>query len=71
MSNFKGNSNVVSYEDHMIVPHEDGKGWDILIRMELLTPMVNYQLKTPMTEEVVKYSFRQDTDMKQAPMTVS
>jgi serine/threonine protein kinase len=36
MARFKGNSNIVSYEDHMIVPHDDGKGWDILIRMELL-----------------------------------
>ena len=36
MAQFKGNSNIVSYEDHMIVPHADGKGWDILIRMELL-----------------------------------
>ncbi len=39
MSKFKGNSNVVSYEDHSIVPKKDGFGWDILIRMELLTPL--------------------------------
>ena len=39
MSKLKGHSNIVSYEDHKIVPHKDGIGWDILIRMELLTPL--------------------------------
>lgn len=38
MSKMKGNSNIVSYEDHKVIRHEDGIGWDILIRMELLTP---------------------------------
>ena len=41
MSRLRGNSNIVSYEDHMIMPHEDGYGYDILIRMELLTSLVN------------------------------
>ena len=39
MSRLKGHSNIVSYEDHQIIPHEDGIGWDILIRMELLRPI--------------------------------
>ena len=39
MSKLKGHSNIVSYEDHKMFPHEDGVGWDILIRMELLTPL--------------------------------
>ena len=39
MSELKAQSNIVSYEDHKIVPHKDGIGWDILIRMELLTPL--------------------------------
>lgn len=42
MSRLKGNSNIVSYEDHMIIEHEDDIGWDILIRMELLTPLISY-----------------------------
>lgn len=42
MAEFKGNSNIVSYEDHMVVEHRDGIGWDILIRMELLTPLLEY-----------------------------
>lgn len=42
LSKLKGNSNIVSYEDHMVIPHEDGIGYDVLIRMELLTPLQNY-----------------------------
>ena len=42
LSRLKGNSNIVSYEDHMIIPNPEGEGvgWTILIRMELLTPLV-------------------------------
>lgn len=36
MERFKGNSNIVSYEDHMVIEHKNSIGWDILIRMELL-----------------------------------
>lgn len=42
MERLKGNSNIVSYEDHKIIPHRDGLGWDVLIRMELLTPLPKY-----------------------------
>ncbi len=36
MEKLKGNTNIVSYEDHRVIRHEDGTGWEILIRMELL-----------------------------------
>ena len=39
MSALKGNSNIVSYENHKFVPRENGVGYDILILMELLTPL--------------------------------
>lgn len=42
MSKFKGTSNIVSYEDHIIEENKDSIGWTIYIRMELLTPMYNY-----------------------------
>lgn len=42
MSQLKGNSNIVSYEDHNVVEHDGEPGWDIYIRMELLTPLTNY-----------------------------
>jgi len=52
MSKLKGNSNVVSYEDHQVIPH-DGKriGWDILIRMELLTPLLDYAQNSELTRK--------------------
>lgn len=42
MSKLKGESNIVSYEDHEVIQHETGIGWDILIQMELLTPLMKY-----------------------------
>lgn len=53
MAQFKGTSNIVSYEDHMIVPHEDGHGWDILIRMEMLTSLPEYINQHGLTQEQV------------------
>ncbi|MBR6526977.1 MAG: protein kinase [Lachnospiraceae bacterium] len=53
MSQLKGNSHIVSYEDHMVVQHEEGVGWDILIRMELLTTLPDYGKKHPLTENDV------------------
>ena len=55
MSKLKGNSNIVSYEDHQIIPHEDGIGYDVLIRMELLTPLLDRMMQSRLDEkEVVK-----------------
>ena len=42
MEQLKGHSNIVSYEDHEIHPKEDGIGWNIFLRMELLTPLTKY-----------------------------
>lgn len=52
MSMLKGNSNIVSYEDHDVKKRADYPGWDIFIRMELLTPM-NEFFKTHNTRENV------------------
>jgi serine/threonine protein kinase len=55
MSKLKGNSNIVSYEDHIVIPHEDKIGWDILIRMELLTPLMEYAKNADFSErDVIK-----------------
>lgn len=55
MSKLKGNSNIVSYEDHMVTEHKTGIGWDILIRMELLTPLLDYIQRHPLTRmDVIK-----------------
>lgn len=49
MSKFKGTANIVSYEDHDVIEHADGQGWDIIIRMELLTPLKTFTLNNPFT----------------------
>lgn len=47
MSHLKGMTNVVSCEDYEVIPHDNGMGWDILIRMELLTPLLEYAYDHP------------------------
>lgn len=42
MTKLRGNSNIVSIEDYDVIEHKDEIGWDIFIRMELLTPMNKY-----------------------------
>ena len=39
MVDMKGHSNVVYCDDFRYVQHEDGIGWDIYIKMEMLTPL--------------------------------
>ena len=53
MSKLKGNSNVVSYEDHKVIEHKNEIGWDILIRMELLTPLMRYVRNHPLDRDSV------------------
>lgn len=53
MAKLKANSNIVSYEDHAVVKHADGIGWDILIRMELLTPLLDYAYQHPFTRREI------------------
>lgn len=53
MSELKSHPNIVSYEDHQVTPHKDSLGWDILIRMELLTPLLDYQLSRRLAERDV------------------
>ncbi len=38
----RGNTNIVAYEDHCIIPKKSGVGYDIFIRMEHLTPLTKY-----------------------------
>ena len=39
MNSLRGTSHVVSFEDHAFIRRENEIGWDILIRMELLTSL--------------------------------
>lgn len=55
LEELKGNSNIVSYEDHMIHRSEDGMSFTIMIKMELLTPLKSLLAERPLTpEEVMK-----------------
>ena len=50
VNQLKGNTNVVSFENHQVIEHKDGIGWDILVQMELLTPFQEFQKKHPIAE---------------------
>lgn len=55
MDSLKGVQNIVSVEDYKVVENAQGIGWDIFIRMELLTPFNNYICNKQMTEsDVIK-----------------
>lgn len=49
MAELKGVSNIVSYEDHQVIERTDRFGWDVLIRMELLTPVSDHIARCGMT----------------------
>ena len=53
MSRLKGNSHIVSFEDYKVIEHTDDIGWDILIRMEKLTPLIEFMKDHPMTRSDV------------------
>lgn len=42
MESLKGTQNIVSIEDFKVIEEENGTRWVILIRMELLTPLIRY-----------------------------
>lgn len=55
MESLKGTQNIVSVEDYKVVEHDGEIGWEIYIRMELLTPFNTYLQGKTMTEaEVLK-----------------
>ena len=55
MARLKGTANVVNYEDHTVIPHETGIGWDIIIRMELLQPLFDFSKGNEFTrQDIIK-----------------
>ena len=53
MASLKGNKNVVYCDDVRQIQHEDGIGWDIYIKMELLTPLVKTLGREISEEQVI------------------
>jgi serine/threonine protein kinase len=58
MRQFRGTSHIVSLEDHQIIPKttsHNSIGWDILIRMELLTSLSDHAAQSPLAKaDIVK-----------------
>ena len=54
MREMNGASNIVNCDDFRIIPHADGIGWDILIKMELLTPLTRALDVKPSDEQVIR-----------------
>ena len=55
MKELQGESNIVSCDDFTMVPHEDGIGGDIFIRMELLTSLQQILRERSLSEqEIIK-----------------
>ena len=55
MESFKGVQNIVSVEDYKVLENKEEIGWNIFIRMELLTPFNKYTADKKLTEtEVIK-----------------
>lgn len=55
MESFKGVQNIVSVEDYKVIEKKDKIGWDIYIRMELLTPFNTYICDKTLSEnEIIK-----------------
>ena len=51
MRELNGQTNIVNCADFATVPHNDGIGWDVYIRMELLTPLTVVMRQKKLTEE--------------------
>ncbi|HQA57514.1 MAG TPA: DUF5050 domain-containing protein [Acetivibrio sp.] len=55
MYSLKGNSNIVGYEDHMVIERDNPPGWDILIRMEYLKTLRDFIEESMLTrKDVIK-----------------
>ncbi len=53
METLKGVQNIVNVEDYKVIKKENEIGWEIYIRMELLTPLNSCFLRKPISEEEV------------------
>lgn len=53
LAKLKGNSYIVNYEDHQIIENEEELSWDVLIKTELLTPLVEHSIDHPLKEKDV------------------
>jgi len=50
MHSLRGYTNIVAYEDHLIKPKANGIGYDIFMRMELLTALFEHVKRNALTD---------------------
>lgn len=55
MAQMKGNANIVYCDDYKIVQQDDGFGWDIYIKMELLTPLVKALDQVSSEAQIIRF----------------
>ncbi len=53
LSQEQGHTNLLDYQNYEVRPRADGEGWEILIQMELLTPLYRYLNTHTMTRQDV------------------
>ena len=53
MARLSTHPNIVGCRDIKAVPHTDGIGWDVFIRMDLLTPLMTYKNSHALSEKEV------------------
>ena len=53
MAQMKGHPHIVRCEDCTAEPHEDGIGWNVYIRMELLRPLTRYLMQHELDEREI------------------
>jgi len=67
----RGNTNIVSYEDHLIIPKITGIGYDIFIRMELLTELSKRVIEAEFMEsDVIKLGVDICTALEVCPQKI-
>lgn len=54
MANLKGHANIVYCDDIQSRPHENGLGWDVYLKMELLTPIKTHFSASISEKQVIK-----------------
>lgn len=54
MKQMRDNPNVVRCDDFRDIQHDDGLGWDIYIKMELLTPLLKAPEKVKDTDQIIR-----------------
>ncbi len=53
LASLRGAQNVVRIEDYKVIEYPDNQSWDILIRMEMLTPLNEFLCDKKLSEEEV------------------